>query len=158
MRKVFNLRHIVFTLWYSYVYVSVCSFLNADRSCLSLSSACSPAASAALSPVLSPSCSVSSPTSPSVHQSASAPSARRLPPSPSVPSLSRKKSRRALSEEVWRRRREGANCRERRRMQRLNEAFDLLRRHLPQGSEAQLSKHETLQMAMEYITALQQQL
>ncbi|XP_037084308.1 pancreas transcription factor 1 subunit alpha-like [Pollicipes pollicipes] len=70
----------------------------------------------------------------------------------------RKKRRAPASEAVWRRRREGANCRERRRMQRLNEAFDLLRHHLPQGSESQLSKHETLQMAMEYISALQLQL
>lgn len=59
---------------------------------------------------------------------------------------------------LWRKRRESANFRERRRMQRLNDAFDTLRDHLPRGTACQLSKHETLQMAMEYISALQQQL
>ena len=40
----------------------------------------------------------------------------------------------------------------------MNEAFDLLREHLPQSTYCPLSKHETLQMAMEYIAALQIQL
>lgn len=62
------------------------------------------------------------------------------------------------SAERWRRRRESANFRERRRMQRLNEAFDLLRGHLPQGTACQLSKHETLQMAITYILTLQETL
>ncbi|XP_043210919.1 pancreas transcription factor 1 subunit alpha-like [Amphibalanus amphitrite] len=111
--------------------------------------------SAGSPPLCSPPCSAS----PSSHSSAPLPPpSRLLPPSPCQLPLSKKRCRRALTDEVWRRRREGANCRERRRMQRLNEAFDLLRQHLPQGSEAQLSKHETLQMAMEYIAALQRQL
>ncbi|XP_043213049.1 myogenic-determination protein-like [Amphibalanus amphitrite] len=80
------------------------------------------------------------------------------PLAPSGAPQSKKKRPAPASDEVWRRRREGANCRERRRMQRLNEAFDLLREHLPSGSDCPLSKHETLQMAMEYIAALQDQL
>lgn len=48
-----------------------------------------------------------------------------------------------------------ANARERRRMKRLNDAFDELRRILPSINESkQLSKYETLQMAKEYIMAL----
>ncbi|XP_037084274.1 pancreas transcription factor 1 subunit alpha-like [Pollicipes pollicipes] len=68
------------------------------------------------------------------------------------------RSRASRSAERWRRRRESANCRERRRMQRLNEAFDLLRDHLPQGVDCPLSKHETLQMAITYILTLREQL
>lgn len=56
---------------------------------------------------------------------------------------------------VMRRRRLAANARERRRMQNLNKAFDRLRTYLPSlGSDRQLSKYETLQMAQTYITAL----
>ena len=56
---------------------------------------------------------------------------------------------------VQRRRRLAANARERRRMLNLNTAFDRLRTHLPSlGSDRQLSKYETLQMAQTYITAL----
>ena len=111
------------------------------------------------SPLLSP---VSHPSSPSSPSSSASPSRdavqKRLAPSAAAEAPQPKKRPAPASDEVWRRRREGANCRERRRMQRLNEAFDLLREHLPQGSDCPLSKHETLQMAMEYISALQEQL
>lgn len=61
----------------------------------------------------------------------------------------------AVSPLVMRRRRLAANARERRRMQNLNKAFDRLRTYLPSlGSDRQLSKYETLQMAQTYITAL----
>ncbi|XP_037084478.1 basic helix-loop-helix transcription factor amos-like [Pollicipes pollicipes] len=83
---------------------------------------------------------------------------KRLATAPAEAPLSKKKRAAAACGDAWRRRRESANCRERRRMQRLNEAFDLLRDHLPQGVDCPLSKHETLQMAMEYISALQGQL
>lgn len=60
-----------------------------------------------------------------------------------------------VSPVVKKKRRLAANARERRRMQSLNEAFDRLRQYLPQiGNDRQLSKHETLQMAQTYITAL----
>lgn len=60
-----------------------------------------------------------------------------------------------VSPVVKRKRRLAANARERRRMQNLNQAFDKLRQYLPQlGNDRQLSKHETLQMAQTYITAL----
>ncbi|XP_017008151.2 protein atonal [Drosophila takahashii] len=56
---------------------------------------------------------------------------------------------------VKRKRRLAANARERRRMQNLNQAFDRLRQYLPcLGNDRQLSKHETLQMAQTYISAL----
>nr|XP_019532398.2 LOW QUALITY PROTEIN: protein atonal-like [Aedes albopictus] len=56
---------------------------------------------------------------------------------------------------IKRKRRLAANARERKRMRGLNEAFDRLREHLPAGGDdRQLSKHETLQMAQTYITAL----
>ncbi|XP_055547766.1 basic helix-loop-helix transcription factor amos-like [Wyeomyia smithii] len=70
---------------------------------------------------------------------------------------SRKSSRkRKLIPPVLRRKRRlAANARERKRMHALNEAFDRLRRYLPTiGNDRQLSKHETLQMAQSYITAL----
>uniref|UniRef100_A0A182NRR8 BHLH domain-containing protein n=1 Tax=Anopheles dirus TaxID=7168 RepID=A0A182NRR8_9DIPT len=52
-------------------------------------------------------------------------------------------------------RRLAANARERKRMKGLNEAFDRLRQYLPSlGNDRQLSKHETLQMAQSYISAL----
>ncbi|NP_001079289.1 protein atonal homolog 7-A [Xenopus laevis] len=52
-------------------------------------------------------------------------------------------------------RRLAANARERRRMQGLNTAFDSLRKVVPQwGEDKQLSKYETLQMALSYIMAL----
>lgn len=60
-----------------------------------------------------------------------------------------------ISSTVVKKRRLAANARERRRMQNLNNAFDRLRRYLPQlGNDRQLSKFETLQMAQSYITAL----
>ncbi|KAL5284563.1 ato family protein [Megaselia abdita] len=68
-----------------------------------------------------------------------------------------KKSRRGkqVSPVVKKKRRLAANARERRRMQNLNQAFDRLRQYLPSlGNDRQLSKHETLQMAQTYITAL----
>ena len=59
-----------------------------------------------------------------------------------------------LAAQLRRKRRESANYRERRRMRRLNEAFDLLRQRLPSSAALPLSKQETLQMAVEYIMAL----
>lgn len=56
---------------------------------------------------------------------------------------------------IKKKRRLAANARERRRMQSLNDAFDKLRNHLPSlGDDRQFSKHETLQMAQSYISAL----
>ncbi|XP_065153615.1 transcription factor atoh7 [Paramisgurnus dabryanus] len=53
------------------------------------------------------------------------------------------------------RRRMAANARERKRMEGLNTAFDLLRKVVPQwGQDKKLSKYETLQMALSYIMAL----
>ncbi|XP_055596501.1 protein atonal-like [Uranotaenia lowii] len=61
----------------------------------------------------------------------------------------------AIPTVIKRKRRLAANARERKRMRGLNEAFDRLRQHLPSGAaDQQLSKHETLQMAQTYITAL----
>lgn len=60
-----------------------------------------------------------------------------------------------LSPFVRRKRRLAANARERRRMRNLNMAFDRLRQYLPQlGNDQKLSKHETLQMALTYISEL----
>jgi hypothetical protein len=60
-----------------------------------------------------------------------------------------------ISPVIKKKRRLAANARERRRMQSLNEAFDRLRQYLPAlGNDRQLSKHETLQMAQTYISAL----
>lgn len=67
----------------------------------------------------------------------------------------KKRRGKQVSSVVKRNRRLAANARERRRMQNLNSAFDKLRQYLPQlGNDRQLSKHETLQMAQTYITAL----
>lgn len=56
---------------------------------------------------------------------------------------------------VKKKRRLAANARERKRMQSLNDAFDRLRQYLPSlGNDRQFSKHETLQMAQSYISAL----
>ncbi|KAJ1521358.1 hypothetical protein ONE63_003034 [Megalurothrips usitatus] len=66
-----------------------------------------------------------------------------------------KRRGKALSPVVVKKRRLAANARERRRMLNLNTAFDRLRTHLPSlGSDRQLSKYETLQMAQTYINAL----
>lgn len=67
----------------------------------------------------------------------------------------RKRRTKQISPVVKKKRRLAANARERRRMQNLNEAFDRLRQYLPSlGNDRQLSKHETLQMAQSYISAL----
>lgn len=67
----------------------------------------------------------------------------------------RKRRSKQISPVVKKKRRLAANARERRRMQSLNEAFDRLRQYLPSlGNDRQLSKHETLQMAQSYISAL----
>lgn len=56
---------------------------------------------------------------------------------------------------IKKKRRLAANARERKRMQSLNDAFDRLRQYLPALSDdRQFSKHETLQMAQSYISAL----
>lgn len=69
--------------------------------------------------------------------------------------VGKKRRGKQVSPVVKRKRRLAANARERRRMQNLNQAFDKLREYLPQlGNDRQLSKHETLQMAQTYITAL----
>lgn len=67
----------------------------------------------------------------------------------------RKRRSKQIAPQVKKKRRLAANARERRRMQNLNEAFDRLRQYLPSlGNDRQLSKHETLQMAQSYISAL----
>lgn len=67
----------------------------------------------------------------------------------------RKRRTKQISPQIKKKRRLAANARERRRMQNLNEAFDRLRQYLPSlGNDRQLSKHETLQMAQSYISAL----
>lgn len=67
----------------------------------------------------------------------------------------KKRRGKQVSPVIKRKRRLAANARERRRMQNLNKAFDRLRQYLPSlGNDRQLSKHETLQMAQTYITAL----
>ncbi|XP_052867328.1 protein atonal [Anopheles cruzii] len=66
-----------------------------------------------------------------------------------------KRKRKLVSPVIKKKRRLAANARERKRMQSLNDAFDRLRQYLPSlGNDRQLSKHETLQMAQTYITAL----
>ena len=58
---------------------------------------------------------------------------------------------------VMKKRRLAANARERRRMNSLNVAFDLLREVVPSfGNDRKLSKYETLQMAQSYINALRE--
>lgn len=67
----------------------------------------------------------------------------------------RKRRSKQISPQIKKKRRLAANARERRRMQSLNDAFDRLRQYLPSlGNDRQLSKHETLQMAQSYISAL----
>uniref|UniRef100_A0A182KDA6 BHLH domain-containing protein n=1 Tax=Anopheles christyi TaxID=43041 RepID=A0A182KDA6_9DIPT len=66
-----------------------------------------------------------------------------------------KRKRKQVPVQIKKKRRLAANARERKRMQNLNDAFDRLRQYLPSlGNDRQLSKHETLQMAQTYITAL----
>lgn len=70
---------------------------------------------------------------------------------------STRKQRRSkqIPPQIKKKRRLAANARERKRMQSLNDAFDRLRQHLPALSDdRQFSKHETLQMAQSYISAL----
>jgi len=67
----------------------------------------------------------------------------------------KRRSGKAVSAVLLKKRRLAANARERRRMMNLNTAFDRLRTHLPSlGNDRQLSKYETLQMAQTYISAL----
>ncbi|XP_043200174.1 pancreas transcription factor 1 subunit alpha-like [Amphibalanus amphitrite] len=123
---------------------------------VSTESLCSPQLRTS-SPAASPAATASAKTEPSENTT----STKSQSSSTSLVKLNPSKSRSVSSSraaERWRRRRESANYRERRRMQRLNEAFDLLREHLPSGSDCPLSKHETLQMAITYILALQEQL
>uniref|UniRef100_A0A182P2L4 BHLH domain-containing protein n=1 Tax=Anopheles epiroticus TaxID=199890 RepID=A0A182P2L4_9DIPT len=78
-------------------------------------------------------------------------------PAASVPAPTKIKTKRgsAVPTVVRKKRRLAANARERKRMKGLNEAFDRLRQYLPSlGNDRQLSKHETLQMAQSYISAL----
>ncbi|CAH0546008.1 unnamed protein product [Brassicogethes aeneus] len=64
---------------------------------------------------------------------------------------------RPVSPNVMKKRRLAANARERRRMNGLNEAFDRLRKVIPNlDAEQKLSKFETLQMAQTYINALKE--
>uniref|UniRef100_A0A182QIE1 BHLH domain-containing protein n=1 Tax=Anopheles farauti TaxID=69004 RepID=A0A182QIE1_9DIPT len=72
-----------------------------------------------------------------------------------VPAKGKRKRGGAVPTVVRKTRRLAANARERKRMKGLNEAFDRLRQYLPSlGNDRQLSKHETLQMAQSYISAL----
>ncbi|XP_023166164.2 protein atonal [Drosophila hydei] len=76
-------------------------------------------------------------------------------PNATATGAGKKRRNKQISPVVKRKRRLAANARERRRMQSLNQAFDRLRQYLPcLGNDRQLSKHETLQMAQTYITAL----
>lgn len=71
------------------------------------------------------------------------------------PLTGKRKRGKAVPPTIKKKRRLAANARERRRMQNLNQAFDRLRKYLPSlSNDRQLSKHETLQMAQTYITAL----
>ncbi|CAL4169275.1 unnamed protein product [Meganyctiphanes norvegica] len=70
-------------------------------------------------------------------------------------SRARRRQTRPVGVETKKKRRQQANARERRRMNGLNDAFDKLREVVPAlGSDRQLSKFETLQMAQTYIMAL----
>lgn len=72
-----------------------------------------------------------------------------------TPATKRQRKPKLVPVVIKKKRRLAANARERRRMQSLNDAFDVLRNHLPSlGNDRQFSKHETLQMAQSYITAL----
>ncbi|XP_058117283.1 protein atonal-like [Anopheles ziemanni] len=76
-------------------------------------------------------------------------------PCPATGSTMGKRKRKQVPLQIKKKRRLAANARERKRMQNLNDAFDRLRQYLPSlGNDRQLSKHETLQMAQTYITAL----
>ncbi|CAL4252415.1 unnamed protein product, partial [Meganyctiphanes norvegica] len=65
------------------------------------------------------------------------------------------RSGRGVTDGIRKKRRLAANARERKRMDNLNQAFDKLRKVLPQPpDDQQLSKYDTLQMAQTYITTL----
>ncbi|EEC05176.1 conserved hypothetical protein [Ixodes scapularis] len=66
----------------------------------------------------------------------------------------RKKSTSSSRKRTSQQGRVAANVRERRRMHKLNVAFDQLRKVVPSVSDRQLSKYETLQIAQSYILAL----
>lgn len=67
----------------------------------------------------------------------------------------RKINLRKIAQETKVKRRKVANAREKRRMAKLNEAFDKLRKFLPTSDENRpLSKYETLLMAQTYIIEL----
>lgn len=71
------------------------------------------------------------------------------------PGVKRQRRTKVIAPQIKKKRRLAANARERRRMQSLNDAFDRLRQYLPSlGNDRQFSKHETLQMAQSYISAL----
>ena len=56
--------------------------------------------------------------------------------------------------EILQRRRLAANARERKRMNKINSAFDRLKNVLPGAKEKELSKFESLQLAQDYIIRL----
>lgn len=73
----------------------------------------------------------------------------------SKPGVRKQRRTKQIPPQIKKKRRLAANARERKRMQSLNDAFDRLRQHLPSlGNDRQFSKHETLQMAQSYISAL----
>lgn len=73
----------------------------------------------------------------------------------SKPGTRKQRRTKQILPQIKKKRRLAANARERKRMQSLNDAFDRLRQHLPSlGNDRQFSKHETLQMAQSYISAL----
>lgn len=73
----------------------------------------------------------------------------------SKPTTRKQRRTKQVPPQIKKKRRLAANARERKRMQSLNDAFDRLRQHLPSlGDDRQFSKHETLQMAQSYISAL----
>ncbi|KAF4519628.1 hypothetical protein B566_EDAN003796 [Ephemera danica] len=106
----------------------------------------------------SPNSVLSSPSEPLSSSPARQTSPRRASQNPQCPTKTRgprNSGGHQSSPTVVKRRRLAANARERRRMLSLNQAFDRLRTVLPGlGSERQLSKYETLQMAQSYIAAL----
>ncbi|XP_049300859.1 transcription factor ATOH1-like [Anopheles funestus] len=94
-------------------------------------------------------------TDESSSSSSSAGSECDSPAASAVPTKIKIKRGTAVPIVVRKKRRLAANARERKRMKGLNEAFDRLRQYLPSlGNDRQLSKHETLQMAQSYISAL----
>lgn len=71
------------------------------------------------------------------------------------PGTRKQRRSKQIAPQIKKKRRLAANARERKRMQSLNDAFDRLRQYLPSLSDdRQFSKHETLQMAQSYISAL----